>query len=68
MEILQREFGVYGAGGKSLHFCAQCGAAIVASSWSEHINERCVRNVWSCDTCGYEFETSTFFTAKLSER
>ena len=68
MEILQREFGVYGTGSKSLQFRAQRGAAIVASSWSEHVNERCVRNVWSCDTCGYEFETSTFFTAKLSER
>jgi len=63
MESLLRVFGLNGATGRPLHLCAQCGAAIVASSWSEHVNERCVRNVWSCDTCGYEFETSTFFTA-----
>jgi hypothetical protein len=56
MESLQRIFGINGAGGKPLHLCAQCGAAIIASSWSEHVNDRCVRNVWSCDACGYEKE------------
>jgi ribosomal protein L37AE/L43A len=61
MESLQRIFGINGTSGKPLHLCAQCGAAIIASSWSEHVNDRCVRNVWSCDACGYEFETSTFF-------
>ena len=63
MESLQHIFGVNGASGKPLHLCAQCDAAIVASSWSEHVNERCVRNVWSCEACGYELETSTFFPA-----
>ncbi len=41
--------------------CAQCGAQIVAAVWSEHVNERCVRNVWSCEACGYEFETEAHF-------
>ena len=63
MESLQRIFGINGSSGKPLHLCAQCGAAIIASSWSEHVNDRCVRNVWSCEACGYEFETSTFFPA-----
>jgi putative transposase len=31
------------------HLCAKCGAAIIAFSWSEHVNDRCVRNVWSCE-------------------
>jgi len=43
--------------------CAQCGAEIIAASWSEWAGERCVRNVWSCDACGYEFETATYFPA-----
>jgi ribosomal protein L37AE/L43A len=43
--------------------CAQCGARIVAALWSEHVNERCVRNVWSCDECAYEFETRVYLAA-----
>ena len=43
MEGLQRVFGLNGASGRPFHPCAQCGLAIVASSWSEHVNERCVR-------------------------
>jgi DNA-directed RNA polymerase subunit M/transcription elongation factor TFIIS len=41
--------------------CAQCGAAIIAAVWAEQVSERCVRNVWSCDECGYEFETEVRF-------
>ncbi len=61
MEGIQQFFGLNGANGRPFYQCAQCGAAIIASSWSEHVNERCVRDVWTCDTCGYEFETSTVF-------
>jgi ribosomal protein L37AE/L43A len=39
--------------------CAQCGSAIVAPEWSE----RCVRNVWSCQACGYQFENTIYFSA-----
>ena len=43
--------------------CAQCGSAIVAPEWSEHRSERCVRNVWFCETCGYQFEHTVYFSA-----
>jgi ribosomal protein L37AE/L43A len=43
--------------------CAQCGAAIVAPEWSEHRSERCVRNLWSCEACGYQFEHTVYFSA-----
>jgi len=43
--------------------CPQCGAWLLAPDWSEHINERCVRHTWSCDACGYGFETAVFFPA-----
>src|SRR6266496_231253 len=38
--------------------CAQCGDALLAPEWSEHVNERCVRHLWTCETCGYQFETT----------
>ena len=44
--------------------CAQCGAAIIAPERSEHRSERCIRNVWSCEACGYQFE----HTVRLSAR
>jgi len=44
--------------------CAQCGDALVAPEWSEHVNERCVRHLWSCDACGYEFETAIYLRAE----
>jgi ribosomal protein L37AE/L43A len=44
--------------------CAQCGDALVAPEWSEHVSERCVRHLWSCEACGYEFETSIYLRAE----
>jgi hypothetical protein len=43
--------------------CAQCGSAIVAPEWSEHRSERCVRNVWLCQACGYQCENTIYFSA-----
>ena len=44
--------------------CAQCGADIIAVEWSEHLSERCVRNAWSCDACGYQFEDTVYLSAR----
>ncbi|HML06997.1 MAG TPA: hypothetical protein VK430_02565 [Xanthobacteraceae bacterium] len=41
--------------------CPQCNAWLLAPDWSEHFSERCVRHSWSCEACGYEFETAVFF-------
>ena len=41
--------------------CAQCGEVMFMPEWSEHLNERRVRHLWSCDTCGYRFETVVAF-------
>lgn len=43
-----------------LNLCAQCGAALIAPIWAEHLDERKVRNLWSCETCGYEFESTVY--------
>ena len=45
------------------NICPQCSVRLFAPDWSEHVNERCVRHTWTCDACGYEFETSVFFPA-----
>jgi len=42
--------------------CPQCNTWLLAPNWSEHLNERCVRHTWTCEVCGYEFETTVFFS------
>jgi len=44
--------------------CAQCGANMIAPTWSEHLSNHCVRNVWSCETCGYQFEDTIYLSAQ----
>jgi hypothetical protein len=44
--------------------CAQCGEAIHAAAWSEDIDQRRVRHLWECETCGYVFETLACFPAR----
>ena len=46
------------------NICPQCSAQLFAPDWSEHVNERRVRPAWSCDVCGYEFETTVFYPEK----
>lgn len=43
--------------------CPQCSEWLLAPDWSEFINERRVRHTWSCEACGYAFETDVFFAA-----
>jgi hypothetical protein len=45
--------------------CAQCGEAIVAPLWSEHVNDRCVRHLWRCDVCNYQFESEVYLRAAV---
>ena len=55
MKSLSR-LGVYGTTGRPFYQCAQCGAPIIADTWSEYVSERQVRNVWSCGACGYSLK------------
>ena len=43
------------------NYCAQCGEVLFMPEWSEHVNEHRVRHLWSCDSCGYRFETVVAF-------
>lgn len=41
--------------------CAQCGEPLFMPEWSELVDERRVRHLWQCDSCGYSFETTVSF-------
>jgi transcription elongation factor Elf1 len=43
--------------------CPQCSESLLAPDWSEYVSERCVRHTWSCQACGYQFETAVVFPA-----
>jgi ribosomal protein L37AE/L43A len=64
MDSLQQVFGVNGASGKPLHLCPNCSAYIIAATWSARVSERCVRNVWACEACGFEFETAAYLSVR----
>ena len=44
--------------------CAQCGAVLIAPEWSEHFPNNRIRNVWSCEACGYEFEDTVYLSTR----
>ena len=50
--------------GISVHACAHCGADMIAPEWSAHLAEHCVRNVWSCAACGYQFKDTVCFATQ----
>jgi hypothetical protein len=41
--------------------CAQCGVTLFAPEWSEYLDDRRIRHLWSCDACGYEFESEVCY-------
>ena len=41
--------------------CAQCGKTLFAPEWSEYLDDRHIRHLWSCDACGYEFESEVCY-------
>jgi ribosomal protein L37AE/L43A len=66
MRSVEHICAINGASRYPSHLCPNCGAYVIAAIWSEQVSERCVRNVWSCDECQYEFETSAYLTSKQS--
>lgn len=43
--------------------CAQCGVMVFAPEWSEYLDDRRIRHLWSCEACDYEFETEVCYPA-----
>lgn len=48
--------------------CGQCGALIVAAWRAGQVNASHIRNHWSCDDCGYEFETDVYLAPRTAGR
>ena len=47
--------------------CAQCGKTLFAPEWSEYLDERHIRHLWSCDACGYEFESEVCYPSPAAQ-
>ncbi len=43
---------------RSFPTCPRCNDVLIAAAASEHVSEKHVRHVWSCDSCGHVFATS----------
>ena len=43
--------------------CAQCGTTLLAPEWSEYLDDRRIRHLWECESCGYQFETLVCYPA-----
>ena len=43
--------------------CTQCGDLLIAPEWSEYEDELHVLNLWSCTSCGSQFETKALLPA-----
>ena len=48
--------------------CAQCGDTLFAPEWSEYLDDRHIRHLWSCDACGYEFESEVCYPSPPRRR
>jgi len=42
---------------RALIECRQCGYRIDMPEWSENLDGERVRHLWTCEACGYSFET-----------
>ena len=52
---------------KLVNECPQCSAVIIAPHWFEHLSDHCVRNVWFCEACGYEFQETVYLSEPEAE-
>ena len=47
--------------------CAQCGDTLLAPEWSEYLDDRHIRHLWSCDACDYEFESEVYYPSPAAQ-
>ena len=59
-----KKLGVNCSIGRPLRLCANCSDAMIAATSLKYVSERCVRNSWSCDVCGFECETTVTLNDK----
>jgi hypothetical protein len=42
----------------------QCGADLIGSEYSEHFSDHRIRNAWSCEACGYQYEDTVYWSSR----
>ncbi len=45
--------------------CAHCGADLIMPEWSEWLDSARVRHLWTCNACGYAFETTVRYAIEI---
>ena len=63
-----KKLGVNRSIGRPLRLCANCSDAMIAATSLKYVSERCVRNSWSCDVCGFECETTVTLNDKADNK
>jgi transcription elongation factor Elf1 len=63
-----KKLGVNRTSGRPLRLCANCTDAMIAATSLQYVSERCVRNSWSCDVCGFECETAVTLNDKADNK
>jgi hypothetical protein len=49
--------------------CVQCGDGVIGPEFVEYFSEDgLILNFWSCEKCGYEFETQSFAPADVKQK
>ena len=43
--------------------CAQCGDRLYVPEWTEYRDGGRISHLWTCEACGYSFETTVRFAA-----
>ena len=46
--------------------CPECGDLPIAPEWSEYEDERHILNLWTCTSCGYQFESEALLPVAAS--
>ena len=63
MELVRNNLSLARPHRRPLIECRQCGCNIDMPEWSENLDGDRVRHLWTCEACGYSFETTVRFIA-----
>jgi len=65
MELLHHEHRARQKSGRVGVLCAQCGEDLYMPEWSEWLDNARVRHLWTCEACGYAFETTVRYAIEV---
>jgi hypothetical protein len=65
MELLRHKTNARRAAARASVACAQCGENLYMPEWSEWLDAARVRHLWTCEVCGYTFETTARYAIEI---